>query len=143
MDVLTKLQPVIDRHLVTKFSWGENDCVLFTARCLDAIEGGHYFEDLINTNYTYHGALSAARLIQTEGGLEALATRVLGCEPVPWSQVAPGDPILGRAADRDVLLLGVQYTHHFLTMGPGGMVSLPMDFAIKGWNRASSFCCHR
>lgn len=142
MSVLVKLQPVIDRHLTAKFSWGENDCVLFTARCLDAIHEGADFECFVNERYPYQGPMSAQRIIQTAGGLEILITHALGSDPVPWAQLVSGDVVLGRAIDRDALLLGIQYNHHFLTMGPNGMVSLPMDFAIKGWRCADGIRCN-
>lgn len=141
MSTLLRLRPVIDRHRAVKFEWGENDCVLFTARCLEAIHNDQ-FERFVRERYPYHGPLSAHRIVKHDGGLEALVNRVLGLTPRPWGQLRVGDVVLGRAIDRDVLLLGVQYNHHFLTMGPEGVVGLPMDFAVKGWHCAAGIRCN-
>lgn len=141
MKILSLLRPVIHSHLAVKFEWGENDCVLFTARCLEAIHQDE-FERFVRERYPYHGPLSAHRIIKQEGGLEELVSRALGSQPIPWAQLRVGDPVLGRAIDRDVLLLGIQYNHHFLTMGPNGIVGLPMDFAIRGWRCAAGIRCN-
>jgi hypothetical protein len=127
------IDPVIARYIREPFKWGEHDCALFTARCVDAQLGGATYERLIQEYYHYDNVRKAYRIMIGLGGLERVVSIHLG-NAVVWSQLPPGSPLIGRAVDRDVPLLGVVHNNGFVTATHNGLITLPFDFAVKGWD---------
>lgn len=132
MNAIEQLEPLLKRYRSEPFEWGVNDCVLFTARCIDAQLGGYSYLNLVSELYRYMTFRQAYRMMINLGGLEAATSHHLG-EPTNWARLENGDVVLGRAMDRDVQLLGVLYNQGFLTTGPLGIVTMSMDYALKGW----------
>ncbi len=131
MNAIIALEPVLKEWRNIPFSWDAQNCVLFTTRCIDAQRGTNYTLQ-VSERYPCTNYRQGYRMMLRGGGLEALTTGYLGY-PTNWAMLQNGDVVLGRAADRDVQVLGVLYNQAFLTTGLRGIVSMPMDYAIKGW----------
>ena len=73
-----RLAPVIAAAQAARFAWGEHDCCVFAADCVQALTG---VDLLAPVRGRYRSAYTAARLVTAEGGLQAAVSRVLGAEP--------------------------------------------------------------
>ena len=112
------------------FSWGEQDCCLFAARCVDAmVIGSTYVAEL---QAAYDDKTSALRYLVAQGGLHAALTARFG-EPQPWWKIRRGDLALVATPD-SIGSVG-------LCVGPTiacvdqerGVQYLPLDQAQAGW----------
>lgn len=124
-DWLRRLLDIVEEN--KPFVWGENDCCTFAARCVDAMTGSDWVEDL--SNY-YWDQKSAREYIADSGGIEAAVTNRIG-EPVP--------PMLARRGDVCLLETGTGYGlgicagRSALTPSDSGLVATPMSKVIKAW----------
>ena len=80
------------------FHWGTHDCCAFAAKAVEAITG----EDVFAPWSAYTDAMSAARLVQSAGGVDAIADRVLG-ERIGNAFAQRGDVLLLSVDGRDSL----------------------------------------
>lgn len=133
----TRLRVVVERYRHAPFEWGEHDCVLFAARCLDAQRGDTLLEDRLRHEYRYRTALDAVRLVRAAGGWEPLICEFMG-ESVAVESLVLGDLVLGHGArggrrDETVTALGVCDEELFMAPGERGLAWLPMSYALRGW----------
>lgn len=108
------------------FAWGANDCCTFAAAAVEAITGANPMTSIEG----YDSAFAAARLVNEAGGLEKLATSVLG-EPVSPRMAAVGDVVLLLNEGRE--LLGVCNGTSAIAPGRLHMTALSMDAALMAW----------
>lgn len=108
------------------FCWGENDCGLFAAACVEAITGERVGEALRG----YHSARQALRLQRRPGGLRALACEALG-EPISARLANTGDIVLIPAGKREAL--AVCNGGCAIVPGPEAMTAVSMQHALLGW----------
>lgn len=109
------------------FSWGANDCVLFSADCVVAVTG---IDPLTHLRGRWADGHGAARALRQAGGLHAAVTSVLGA-PLPT-------PALAQRAD--VLLIETEYQFLAVCDGDrwacpsgGGLLRGPMAEATHAW----------
>ncbi len=108
------------------FAWGSNDCALFAADAVLAMTGIDHAKDL----RAYDSAQAAARLIDSRGGLEAIATGAMGNQ-IPALMAGPGDVVMHAEGGRPTLAICNGST--LIAPGPDGIVALPMSAAITAW----------
>jgi len=113
-------------RITTPFAWGSNDCCTFAAAAVEALTGVNPMQSVP----AYDKPLEAARLIEEGGGLEHLASSLLGA-PVPPVMAAVGDVVLVINADRE--MLGVCNGTNVLAPGKDGMAVFGMDAALAAW----------
>ena len=108
------------------FAWGSNDCCTFTADAVKAITG----KDLRGAFPTYEGEMRALRAIAAGGGLQQLASNLLG-DPVNPKMAAVGDVVLVLNAEREMLAI----CNGTSAIAPGkyGMVLVSMEAALAAW----------
>lgn len=94
-DWTRQLWATIDEATARPFAWGDQDCCLFAARCVDAMTGSEYEREL---RTLYHDKASALRFIVTEGGIEPAVTVRFG-PPVKWWHAMRGDLCLVPTPD--------------------------------------------
>lgn len=109
------------------FKWGENDCVLYATRILDAITGEHFY-DAIRERFPCHSALDAMRMLPN--GLQPLIEEYLGPAVHP-SRCTMGDLVLCLCDGRESLCMhdGVQ----LLGVNADGVVRVAYASAVVGW----------
>lgn len=108
------------------FQWGANDCCTFAADAVQAITG----RDVRSAFPIYDGALGAVRVIEKAGGLQQLATEVLGASVSP-RMAAVGDVVLVVNEGRE--LMGICNGTSVLVPGESGMEVLEMETAMAAW----------
>lgn len=108
------------------FDWGSNDCCTFTADAVNAMTG----EDLRAAFPAYVGEVGALRAIAAGGGLQQLASNLLG-DPMSPKMAAVGDVVLVLNAGRE--MLGICNGTSALAPGKDGVVVVGMDSAIAAW----------
>lgn len=86
---MSRLNAVIDSCEGLPFRYGEHDCCMFAARCVDAMSGTALSRLLPQL---YHDEESAFAFIERQGGIVNAATKLLGVDPVRgWAQARRGD----------------------------------------------------
>ena len=110
------------------FSFGDSDCCLFAARCVDAITDENFEAGL---RACYHDEASALAYLERMGGMQAAVTAHLGA-PLERPAVAQrGDVVMFRdGAGRDTL--GVCTGELLATTGQG-LTFHPMTAALVAW----------
>lgn len=84
---LDRLRSFLQQSAGQPFIWGERDCALWVARWIEQERG---FDPAAEARGAYHTALGCHRYVARNGGLVALAGRLLaGFEPT--TQPEPGD----------------------------------------------------
>jgi len=106
------------------FSYGDADCCLFASRCVLAMTGVDHA-----ARFRYADAWGATRILRAHGGLEGLATMLLGPSKPP-RQAARGDVVLIEAPLRT---LGICLGHVVAAQGLDGVVYRPLADATKAW----------
>jgi hypothetical protein len=101
------------------FSWGRNDCCLFTCDWLAALFGVDHAAALRGT---YDTALSAARVLEERGGVLAIAGAV--CEREGWSEVHPA------FARRGDIVADLSPLGHTLGVCAGGLSAFPGESGV-------------
>lgn len=123
----SRLQTCLAERWTTPFKWGEMDCVLFPADCIEACTG----EDLAaEFRGTYSDAISAGRIIDKYGGLEAIAASYLGPEINPIL-AQPGDIAMLTNQGRPCLAVSTGFG--WVAPGADGVNILPNNHAMKAW----------
>lgn len=108
------------------FEWAVQDCATFARDWIDECTGRRVFEP------RYFDALTAARYIETQGGMLVAATAVLG-EPMPNPMAASrGDVALVQIEERECLTIVLGE----FAAGPGkaGLVMVPRDQMTAAWS---------
>jgi hypothetical protein len=86
-----RLAAQIEISNARRFAYGQQDCGLFPADCILAMTG----VDLAAELRGYDSKIAAYRIIARHGSLEALATALVGSDPVHPSRAHRGDLVLG------------------------------------------------
>jgi len=112
------------------FAWGEQDCCLFAARCVDSIViGSTYVAEL---QAAYDDKPRALRYLLEQGGIHAACTARFGAA-LPWWKVRRGDLCLVATAD-EVGSLGVCVGSTIACVDEQhGITYVPLDRATAGW----------
>ena len=119
---------ILDEYIEARrnepFVWVTNDCATFATGAIAAITGETVFVP------PYTDMTSAASYMAESGGIEALATSILG-EPVAPLQVGRGDLALLLIAGRETLSVSVG--GRFAAPGETNVLLYPMSSVLKGW----------
>lgn len=111
-----RLDAVFRAHGDVPFTWGEHDCCLFAANCVQAVTGIDVAADLRGT---YADAAGAARTLAGVGGPEALCDARL-FERVPVAAAHVGDVGIATLGGRESLVVcGGMLWHGAATHGLG------------------------
>jgi hypothetical protein len=129
-DWLRRLRSEIESAESRSFAWGDHDCCLFAARCVDAMTGSSLEAQWRSE---YHDHRSALRLLHDEGGLESAVTRRLG-PPIRWVNAQRGDLCLMETPD-GIGSLGVCVGAQVACVAAdNGVQYLPTNQAIACWS---------
>lgn len=113
------------------FKWGQHDCCMFAAWCVDSMCDSK-FVDAIKERFNYSDANAAAVAVSAGGGLGPLISEFLG-QPMDNHMFAqPGDLALVRdSLDRELLCIGVG--HQFVTAAEIGLGCFTLDNVVAAW----------
>lgn len=128
VDWVLRLRAAIAAGAACPFAWGENDCCLFAARCVDAVAGTDWAGALTGAYSTQRGA---ARFLYREGGLVEAVTRRLGHAQL-GARARRGDLCLVRTQHGPGL--GVCLGPTLAVMGPDGVDYCARGDAVLSWS---------
>ena len=127
VDWLPRLREVVKFHQAEPFAYGTNDCVLFAARCVDAMTDSNW---LRYVRERCSDEATSKAYIESEGSIEAGVTRRFG---------EPKGPLTARRGDLCLIEtpwgpgLGVCLGTDVATPGVEGLVKTPLERALKAW----------
>lgn len=124
-----RLNALLAERYARPFAFGSNDCCLFAADTVLALTG---FDLGAALRGQYSTAEEAARVLQEEGGVQALATTMLG-QPRELPLLAQrGDVVCVEMEGR--LSLGVVVGNgQWCAPGASGLVFRPMSEVLQAW----------
>lgn len=120
-----KLAEVIEGARKRPFLWGEHDCSLFVADCVDAMTGSKHANQYRGK---YKTAKGAAGILKKHGGIEGLVDSKF--DPMPRSFARRGDIALLEMKGSP---LGIVDVNRVACVGENGLHFLPMNKTIKVW----------
>lgn len=126
-DWVSRLFAVVDGAHGRPFEWGQHDCCLFAARCIDAMTGSDWEGDLAAC---YHDEDSAKAYIVAEGGIRASVSRRFG-EPVQPLLARRGDLVLVDTPMGNAVSVCIGPT--LVAAGPSGFTALPLSAGLCSW----------
>lgn len=118
---------IIDRWPHREFEYGRADCCRFTAFVARELTGMDYM-----AGFEYHSDHEAAEILRRSDGLTGALRGIFG-EPVPKTDLNPGDPILIAAGGVELLgvYLGTAYVAGIDI--DGRIVEIPLRLCRHGW----------
>lgn len=117
------LWPVFQRYYGVPFEYGKTDCCQFVADCIREATGRD-----VAAPFRYANLRQARELLRRHGGLEGLATHVLGApdEGVP----RPGFvALVGKPR-----ILGIVWQNRIVARTDNDLMDLPIERGIRFWN---------
>ncbi|MGP1665298.1 MAG: DUF6950 family protein [Rhodanobacter sp.] len=121
-DWANRLRETVAANRRVPFAYGQNDCALFAARCVDAITGSDWERSLPHKDIK-----TAAAFRREEGGLEAAVPKRLG-NPIPGCGARRGDLCL---IDRKSI--GVCLGSQIAVLSDNRLLFYPITRARKHW----------
>ena len=121
----TLLYQAIEDRTDSRFVWGEFDCCLFAAECVEAITGVNVMPDV-----KYKNQKEAVEVIQSNGGLSAMVTSILGPSRFPL-MASRGDVVMRHDDATDMMSLGVCV---------GSLVAFPAMRGVSYVNLSDCIC---
>jgi hypothetical protein len=125
------LSGVIDQHRSMPFCYGETDCCLFVAACLDAMYEGAAFANDVRERLNYHNEDEANAAIAAAGGFEKIVSEFLG-EPFASNYAQPGDVVLFLQDDASKAV-GIVFGHRIVGAGKQGIEFVPISRGLAAW----------
>ncbi len=122
-DWLARLAMTMRQYESAPFLFGVHDCGLFAARCVDAMTGSNWAGEL------YTDRKGAARLLHSEGSLEAVVSRRLG---IP----AEGEPVTGDVCQVAPHALGIFWAGSVAVLSARGLRLRPRASVLRHWRMA-------
>lgn len=127
---LDRLNALVRDRMTTPFKWGEHDCCLWGADCVQAVSG---MDPAVAYRGTYSTAAQAVALVDSLGGMEAIGA-MGGAECAPLG-AGVGD--VGLVLDGEGhQVIGVCVGTLWLVAAKDGLGALPLEAAVKAWRVA-------
>lgn len=124
-----RLDAAINTASCLPFHYGQHDCALFAAYCVDRMCDTDYVHR-IKSGFSYEDELAATNIVQGHGGFKRLVTKWLG-KPVPPLQARPGDVVLLR--NQGKAALGIVENNVAVAPSEHGVVGVPMNQVVCAW----------
>jgi len=137
---IVKLIKAIQDAAKKKFAWGENDCVIFAAKCLEA-QGDSSFCILTKYLGQYKDEFGAYMTMRRHGvhDPEELATQLLGPLRTPDDSAPVDGEIVSITPDgQSIPVLGVVFAGKAYFLTPVGMYTIPSHQVEKVWRTSLS-----
>jgi hypothetical protein len=126
-DWVARLWETVARFRGVPFAYGQHDCCLFAARCVDAMTGSQHARDLADH---YTNERTALRYIHACGGVGPAIAQRLG-EPVPGHCARRGDVCLVPVEGGDGV--GVCLGIDIAVASERGLLYYPLHTATQHW----------
>ncbi len=111
------------------FAWGTNDCMLFAAKAVEVITGLNFYKQYL----PYNTESEANLILQANGGLQAMVSKVMGNGYTNYRQARRGDLALIKMPDFSLGIID-DSGQGIASVAPGGAVRLPIRMAARVWS---------
>ncbi len=126
-DWVSRLLAVVDDAQGRPFEWGQHDCCLFAARCIDAMTGSDWEGDLATC---YQDEASALAYIKAERTIRESVSRRFG-DPVAPLLARRGDLVLIDSPLGEAVTVCVGPS--LVGAAPSGLTVLPLSAGLCAW----------
>jgi hypothetical protein len=127
----TRLLAEIDAARFRDFAYGQHDCALFAAGCVDAMCGTTLAETL---RAAYHDEASAEAYFTAQGGWGPAVDALVGADNrIPWQFAQPGDIALVPIGLGDDCGMAIVNGHRALAATARGFAGRPISSAVTCW----------
>lgn len=111
------------------FKWGENDCILFAAKCIEALTG----ENLYDPYLVYNDEIGANDLVKYNGGLSEIVKKHLGPGHRDHMKAIRGDLVMMKINGETIGIVD-DSGESILFVGPDGLKRFPLKSAWRIWS---------
>ena len=126
-DWVSRLLETVESAQGRPFAWGQHDCCLFAARCIDAMTDSKWAIDL---ELWYWDEATALAYIESEGSIRASVSRRFG-DPVPPLLARRGDIVLVDSPIGEAVTVCVGPS--LVGAAPSGLTVLPLSAGLCAW----------
>lgn len=106
------------------FARGVSDCCAFVDHVVYRLTGAHYLP-AYGENYQV--------IIDAHGDLRAAVTHYVGCDPVPFDQLTPGDIALIEIKSQQTIGVLLETGNVAAVIEHKGLREIRADFCDEGW----------
>lgn len=124
-----RLSTFIKSMRETPFQWGINDCVMASAKAVEALTGINYYDEYLG----YTDEAGANEIIAKNGGLEALITKHLGPSHPNKLKAKRGDLALIKTPAKSIGIID-DTGQYVVGMSDKGFVKVPLSKAWRVWS---------
>lgn len=130
-----KLAEFFESRSKTPFKWGQNDCITFPARALEAMTGHNYVLQNKNEGRGYTSKTSAEEMLSThfDNKIENVFTHFLGEPRTDIAYAHKGDIVILEHNNEVVGGVIDNTGRRIVCAGPKGSVRLPKRVALMFW----------
>ena len=125
----TKLSQLIESNRHRRFRWGQFDCCIWAAMCVDVIRDDTMV-DRIKSEYS--NKTEALEFLGRFGSTEDAITEYLG-EPQHINMTSRGDVVVIDYERDGYHAAGIFDGQDVIATGPKGLIRAPRDHIIKSW----------
>jgi hypothetical protein len=131
------VQSLLAARAARPFAWGVRDCALLAFDAVHALTGRDPVADIRGQ---WHGARSALRMLQQQGGWAAVCAARIGPE-VPADNLHDGDVVLRAdgVCSREMADLGAlafRWCGQIIAQGDSSLVTVPPASVVRAWRPA-------
>jgi hypothetical protein len=123
------LMTTVDRYRSASHEWGRSDCCQFAADCIQAMTG----YDLRENFARYNSEATARAILIAHGGIEGLATSVLGA-PKSVARAQVGDLVGFGMEQGEALAICLGLLSVTMSDRAGALVYLPTLEGVAAWS---------
>lgn len=123
-----RLSEFLDQHREKPFVWGENDCVYFVGKAVEALTGEDHY-----TEYVYETEQEASQIMSDNGGIAGLIKKALGKGHSNIYSAKRGDIVIMKLPE---ITAGVvdDSGEYIASLSKDGITRLPLKRAWRVWS---------
>lgn len=124
-----RLSNYLSERAKMPFSWGDNDCLSFTAKAVEELTGVDFYKDYSD----YHDEESAAIMLKNNGGAKGIITACLGEGKRSILSAKRGDVVVVKIPDYTAGIVD-DTGQRIALVTPKGLMRIPLKRAIMYWS---------
>jgi len=125
----SKLATLIESNRHRKFRWGQFDCCIWAAMCVDVMRDDNLVDRIKSE---YKNKTEAVEFLARFGSTESAITEYLG-EPQNLNMTSRGDVVVIDYTRDGYNAAGVFDGEAVLVTGPKGLMRVSRDHIVKSW----------
>lgn len=124
-----RLSNYLSERAKMPFSWGDNDCLSFTAKAVEELTGVDFYKDYSD----YTDEESAAKMLEKNGGAKGIITACLGRGSYNILSAKRGDVVVVKLPEYTAGIVD-DTGQRIALVTPNGLMRIPLKRAIMYWS---------